>query len=99
MVFVEGVAANYLRDGLRSGLEEACKPLKALDARVRAFQGDVLNKLGAGARLKETMSLLSEIDRIVELLEDLELLAIGEGRGAFLEKYTKKELLYQRRLS
>ncbi|KAJ3525308.1 hypothetical protein NMY22_g10630 [Coprinellus aureogranulatus] len=95
--FVEDVAARYLREGLKSSFEQAYKPFKHLDRRIRNVQTDIAHNLGAGAHLTETMDLSTQVEGVIELLEDLEELAVGEGRAGFMEKYTNLDLLYQRR--
>ncbi|TEB19289.1 hypothetical protein FA13DRAFT_1802432 [Coprinellus micaceus] len=95
-VFLEKVAVCYLTGKDSEALGQAYEPFEELKRRVWDHQHVILNRFGAGAPLRETMAMVSNLDLIIDLASDMIAYNLGHGYDGFLDYYEKGYLQYQR---
>ena len=96
--FLDQVVKHFCyEDGVDSSwFNDVCHPFIGLLEELYAFQGEILNKLGAGAETGRTGQAVSEVKQVIGYLQDLELYAIDHGKAGFLDGWMGGKLYYQR---
>ena len=93
--FVDGVALGYIETGMRGPLDDASKPFLEIMRKLSEHETGVLNELGAGAHLGDLEQVRRHVRHIIELLENLVLVAIErEGVKGFFEAYQSRDFMH-----
>lgn len=90
------MAVQYLEGKCRDALDKACATFEDFRSAIWQHQSVILNEFGSGAYLEETNAILSHLNVIIELSQDLVELVICEGWDGFMDKYQLGYLRYQR---
>ncbi|KAF5311307.1 hypothetical protein D9611_012568 [Ephemerocybe angulata] len=94
-LYLELLAAEYVRDGCLEALQSPLPHLTRLRNAVWDHEQDIASEVGAGAHLRDLENLSESIRLTFDMIEDLWLMGKNRRWDAFIDYYSNGSLLYQ----